>query len=79
MRYGGKYVRFWHKADMQTVLTNVCFEVNNPHSGHPLGDGRNAHFGDAQGWLRNGSLKHSPKSFTEGSKNVRHLPRDLSI
>jgi hypothetical protein len=49
------------------------------HSGHPLGDGRNAHFGDAQGWLRNGSLKHSPKSFTEGSKNVRHLPRDLSI
>ena len=76
---------------MQTVLTNVCFEVNNghdvdvtrcllmTHSGHPLGDGPNAHFGDAQGWLRNGSLKHSPKSFTEGSKNVRHLPRDLSI
>ena len=24
-------------------------------------------------------LKHCPKSFTEGSKNVRHLPRDLSI
>jgi hypothetical protein len=76
---------------VQTALMNVRFDRNNGHdadvtrcllmtqSGHPLGDGRNAHFGDAQGWLRNGSLKHSPKSFTEGSKNVRHLPRDLSI
>jgi hypothetical protein len=61
-----------HDADVTRCLLMT-------HSGHPLGDGRNAHFGDAQGWLRNGSLKHSPKSFTEGSKNVRHLPRDLSI
>jgi hypothetical protein len=86
-------VRFWHKADMLNALTNVRFWGYSGHgegwsvcplmtqSGHPLGEGRNAHFDDAQGsrWLRNGSLKHFPKSFTEGSKNVRHLPRDLSI
>jgi len=29
--------------------------------------------------LRNGSLKPFPKSFTEGSKKVRHLSRYLSI
>ena len=26
MRYGGKYVCSWHKADVQLALTNVCFE-----------------------------------------------------
>ena len=27
-------VRYWHKADMQTALTNVCFEGNNGHDGY---------------------------------------------
>jgi hypothetical protein len=25
------YVRFWHKADVQTALMNVRFEGNNGH------------------------------------------------
>ena len=29
--------------------------------------------------LRGGSFQRDPKSFTEGSKNVRHLPCYLSI
>ena len=69
------------RDELHTRLFEGCLNSKQTVSCLQGGSGESAQAVRAPVWcaLRNGKCETFPESFTEGSKNVRHLPRYLSI